>query len=442
MAFRIKLKRLVKIALITSIIIVVFICVHYDLLCYDLIYEPEIKLKNLNPVLKQNDYSLAQWSPLICNTFAIYSSFLIDHQIVTIGLLQLDKSAKVKFECRFKGQIFNAEIEILPDHRYKKYSAIKIKCNLKQSENLFFDEFYPKNLSVQIKMHNKDDVNCDSNLIPIERVYNTLKLIEPKNLTVCVRPFFGPFKAIASLLEFIAFYRVNLVNKFVFYNYSSSLQVKSLLSSMPFVHVNQFDIPINTNEINIGGQHIQIADCLLRNANDYVIIVDVDEFIITFQHENLKSFILLNINKSIGSFIFANTFFCNGFNQRQRNVFPRILNHDIRQTSEWPIGEASKYIVIKPLSVASQGVHVITRWNNSNSQNSNDQLVNVFVNRNEAMMFHYRSCCSYWKTYYKITEEIRILYKVSYDYTIVDNRMNKFAHQILNFLNYYIEDQG
>lgn len=438
MAFKLKLKRLVKTSLIISIITVTFTCVHYDLLCDDFNYEPEIKLKNLNPVLKQNDYSLAQWSPLICNTFAIYSSFLIDHQIVTIGLLQIDKSAKVKFQCHFKGQIFNAEIEILTDHKNKKYSAFKIKCNLKQNHNLFFDLFYSKNLSVQIQMYDKD-VNCNSNLIPIERVYNTKKLIQSKNLTVCVRPFFGPFQAIASLIEFIAFYRVNLVNKFVFYNSSSSLQVKSLLSSMPFVNVIQFDIPININEINIGGQHIQMADCLLRNANDYLIFVDVDEFIMTFQHENLKSFVQSNINKSIGSFIFANSLLCNGFNHRQRNVFPRILNHNIRQTSEWPIGEGSKYVIIKPLAVASQGVHSILRWNNSNHQNSNDQLVSIFVNRNEAMLFHYRSCCSYWKTYYQITDEVRILYKVSYDYKTIDNRMNKFNHQILNFLNYYIE---
>ena len=202
----------------------------------------------------------------------------------------------------------------------------------------------------------------------------------------------------------------------------------------PFVHVLQFSLPIKSQDIHAEGQIAAMTHCLLRNANDFVIFVDVDEFIITFHHENLKTFIYSKINDSIGSFIFSNTLFCNQFNKEQRDAFPRILHHKIRQTSEWTKNEKTKSVIVKPLAVMSQGVHVVLKWNNLYGD-----LVNVYVNRSEAMLFHYRSCCSVWQTLYKWNDDIRLLFKIIYDNTITDNRMNKFAHQIFAFFHQYIE---
>ena len=434
--FKFKLKRFVKISfIICSILIIKISFFHFDLLCNDYNYDYQIKLKNVNIINSQNtSYSVAKWRNLICNTFSIYSSFIIDKQIVTIGFMQVHQYKYCKFVCHFNQRLIQAQVEILTESSYKKYSSIKIKCHLNEEALI---NAHTKKLFVQIKMHNQDNINCQSDLIKIERIYNTKQRLpnSSKNLTVCVRPLFGPFTAITSLLEFIAFYKANHVNKFVFYNLSTSSQVDSLLSSMKsFVDVLQFDLPIKTKDIHVEGQIAAMADCLLRNANDFVIFVDIDEFIVTFHHENLKTFIQSKINDSIGSFIFSNTFFCSQFNKEQRNVFPRILHHKMRQTSECPRNERTKLVIVKPLAVMSQGVHVVWKWNNLYGD-----LVNVYVDRNEAMLFHYRSCCSIWQTLYKWNDNIRLLFKIYYDFTIADNRMNKFANEIFAFFHRYIQ---
>ena len=378
---------------------------------------------------------MAKWTNLICNTFSIYSSFLIDNQIVTIGLMQADQYNYNKFVCHFNGQLIQAQFEILTESSYKKYSSIKIRCHLNKEDLINVNT---KKLFVQIKMYSEEHIKCQSNLIEIERIYDTKQRLpnSGKNLTICVRPLFGPFTATSSLLEFIAFYRANLVNKFVIYNLSISSQIQLLLSSMePFVEVIQFDLPIQSKDIHAEGQIASMTDCLLRNANDHIIFVDIDEFIMTFQHENLKTFIQSNINDSIGSFIFPNCFFCNEFNNKQGNSFPRILNYKIRQTLEWPINQRSKSVIIKPLAVVEQGVHVVWKWNNSLVYGD---LVNVYVDRNEAMLFHYRSCCRIWQRFYQLFG-IKFFFKTYNDNTITDNSMDKFASEIFTFIHQYIE---
>lgn len=441
--FKLKLKRFVKISavLIWFLLILKFLVFYFDLSCHDYNYDHDIKLKNVNLIKSQNDldnYSVAKWTKLICDTFSIYSSFLIDNQIVTIGLMQADKYDKRKFACQFKGHLVEAKVEILTESWENKYSSVKIKCYL--NEDVMVDvkkKFNLQKLFVQIQMFVDDDINCQSKFIHIERVYNTKqKLTKSKNLTVCVRPLFGPFTATSSLLEFIAFYRANLVSKFIIYNLSISSQIQLLLSSMEqFVDVMQFDLPIRSKDIHAEGQIASMTDCLLRNANDHIIFVDIDEFIMTFQHENLKTFIQSNINDSIGSFIFPNCFFCNEFNNKQGNSFPRILNYKIRQTLEWPINQRSKSVIVKPLAVVEQGVHVVWKWNNSLVYGD---LVNVYVDRNESMLFHYRSCCRIWQRFNQLFG-IKFFFKTYNDNTITDNSMDKFASEIFAFIHQYIE---
>ena len=202
---------------------------------------------------------------------------------------------------------------------------------------------------------------------------------------------------------------------------------------MPFVDLLQFSLPIKSNHIHAEGQIAAQADCLLRNANDYIIFVDVDEFIMKFHHENLKTFIQSKINDSIGSFVFPNTFFCNEFDRR--NKFPRILNHKIRETYLWPSNVRSKYVIVKPLAAVEQGIHEVRKWKISFGH----RLVNVYVNRSEAMLFHYRSCCSIWEDTFALSNFKSV--KENYNYnTITDNNMDKFARELFNFFHIYIQD--
>ncbi len=256
-----------------------------------------------------------------------------------------------------------------------------------------------------------------------------------QELVVCIRPLYGPFSSLSSILEFIAYYRANGINKFIFYDLSITSIIRSLLESMPFVELLPFHLPIDSIDIHAEGQIVAINDCLLRSSPNTVILVDIDELIITKKFRDIKTYVDFKIkNESTGALVIPNVMVCDQF-ETNKNVeqFPRIFYALERQTFKWQHRDRSKLIILKPLSVAELGIHTIWLWNNNSGVYSEN------VDESEAMLFHYRSCCMVWQPFYTNSfTGIRLFFLAYNDKTVIDKSVLKFKNKIISFLKEYI----
>ena len=144
---------------------------------------------------------------------------------------------------------------------------------------------------------------------------------------VCVWPLFNNYSLVKNLLEFIAYYRVNGADRFVFYVESATDQVLQLLSSMStFVDLYPWILKNGwKKDASYKDQITATDDCLYRHRRSVVILVDVDEFMVPFNHPTLKSLIFDEYRDSAVLSV-NNVFFCCQFNGENLKDFPRILN--------------------------------------------------------------------------------------------------------------------
>jgi hypothetical protein len=295
---------------------------------------------------------------------------------------------------------------------YAKYVATRITCNIYSN-------------SEYVKLVHKYERNVESKYI---RIKYSEKVSSDNEIVVCVRPLYGPYDSIRSLLEFIAYYRINGISKFVIYNDSVSQRVSQLLKSMSeFVEIipwHSSDGLMNEHE----DQFSSIDDCLHRYENKILLFIDIDEYIIPFSHKTLKD-LLMNERKnpSIAALSIQNVFFCCEFNVNSYKSFPRISNHFNRQWNVWPKGLRSKVIALRTEFIDKIGVHSLS-VNNYNS-------IVKHMDESNALMFHYRSCCGVRRT---PAFKGLISFRTVNDFAITDQRMNKFSADIIQFIEQYI----
>ena len=314
----------------------------------------------------------------------------------------------------------NAIIETLPESyvNYYSYISVKIICpNINFINSL--------KVKVMFITNNKLLETFSVPVFSIEENNTKPKTIDKNEnsineIVVCVRPLFGPFSSLSSILEFIAYYRVNGINRFIFYELSITSEMSALLHNIPFVKLLSFHLPIDSNDIHANGQIAAINDCLLRSTPYTVILVDIDELIVTKTYTDIKSYVNYKThNQSIGALVIPNVMICSQFNANY-NEFPRILNSKVRQLSKWRHRDRSKVIILRPLLVAELGIHTVWLWNSFDVFNEN-------VDESEAMLFHYRSCCRVWQTFYRNSYTGINLYFLTYnDLVISDNSVRKF----------------
>ena len=270
-----------------------------------------------------------------------------------------------------------------------------------------------------------------SDAIAIEYQKSENRTREPE-IVVCVRPLFDGYSSVRDLLEFIAFYRVNGVNKFVFYKESASDQVMQLLGSMSdFIDVYPWTLKEGRVEARHEDQISSIDDCLHRYRQHIIIFIDIDEFIVPFSHTKLKDLVFDHQNRHSIALSVRNVFFCCEFNEHNSKDFPRILSHFNRQSSVWVRGKRSKVIALRPDLIDRMGIHEVQ------SVMADQSLSAVkYVHRDDALMFHYRSCCSVdrtpllWSAVSIKTLKDRIEY---------DTRIYRFGDHMIDFITNYID---
>ena len=329
------------------------------------------------------------------------------------------------YKCSFKQNSFTSKVKanvtILSESwsRYYRFVSVLITCLANISS-----DWSKVKLILSV-----DDNHLETSYISITTIINNID--GQKSLVVCVRPLFGQSISAAKILEFIAYYKVNRIDRIIFYELDISLQIRQLLLSIPSVQLLSYSLPIDSSDIHADGQIAAINDCVLRSSNSFVIHVDIDELIVTSnKFADIKQFVEHRAqNHTIGALIIPNVMICDEFNHDQR--FPRILTHTVRQTTKWELRDRSKAIILKPLSVEDLGIHTIWNWN--------DYSFNDYIDESDASLFHYRSCCRVWQPFYRIKFLGLTLFFLSRDDNIInDLSVRKYENKVMNFFKNYV----
>ena len=418
---RLTLKLSLGILLSSLIYLIIFI----DPTCIAKRYQPNITLKSVN---RSNQLPInllePQWTPIVDNVVSIYSSFRIGDEIKIIAIM--DKYfIDYNYNCSFKQNSLTsqakAKVTVLTESwsRYYRFVSVSVTCSLKISS-----DWSKVKLLLRV-----DDNQLETSYITITTINNNID--DHKSLVVCVRPLFGHLISAAQILEFIAYYKANRIDRIIFYELDISVPIRQLLLSIPLVQLLSYSLPIDSSDIHADGQIAALNDCVLRSSNSFVMHVDIDELIVTAnKFADIKQFVEHRAqNHTIGALIIPNVMICDEFNHDQR--FPRILTQTVRQTSKWEHNDRSKAIILKPLSVCELGIHTIWKWN--------DNSHNDYVEQSDASLFHYRSCCRVWQPFYRIKFLGLNLFFLSYEDKIVnDLSVRKFKNKVISFLKNYV----
>ena len=235
-----------------------------------------------------------------------------------------------------------------------------------------------------------------NNMIPVSNVKDTGS--RKYNFTVCVSPMFRSIRG-NQMVEFIEVNRVFGADHFVFYNSSADTSSSELYfeyyAARSVLSLHPWTIPKRAQKrIHYFAQLAAINDCVYRNmfVSKYVVIVDLDEFIVP-----LKAQSWLDLIRSIDQgrskcYRFqcvyfrtvweSDTAFRDNSILKQYNI--TTLVKTLRETVTLPHWFRSKTIVV-PEAVKVAGIHYVQNFTHANE----GVTAATNVTASEAIMFHY-----------------------------------------------------
>ncbi|XP_033755228.1 beta-1,4-galactosyltransferase galt-1-like isoform X2 [Pecten maximus] len=288
-----------------------------------------------------------------------------------------------------EGNVFYQDVsrQDIREHHNKKYAAAYFTCNVPYN-------IKPAGVSLTTQ-------RCEnpSNFLPIQYPEK-----QKWQFTVCVTPLNFRYSKAYELVEMIEMNRILGADHFVFYNYSTHVNVDKVLQyyiKMGLVEVVQWHLPMrvdvwpkvkgHTTEIHYFGQLGALNDCLYRNRykSQYLVYQDLDEFIFPYKHKNWSEMIGSLAQRSV--YMFRNTFFRKDWNDTDEffdgkdlavKYKSTILLKTMREAKIFGLRQRSKYI-INPRKVDTVGIHNV--W----KERSGSSLLNVPPD--VALMHHYRN---------------------------------------------------
>ncbi|XP_060079822.1 glycosyltransferase family 92 protein F13G3.3-like [Ylistrum balloti] len=279
-----------------------------------------------------------------------------------------------------------ASVLRINEHHGKRYAAAYFTCNVPFN-------LKPAGVSLTTK-------RCEnpSNFLPIQYPEDQKWLF-----TVCVTPLNFRYSKAYELVEMIEMNRILGADHFVFYNYSTHVNVDRVLQyyiDKGLVEVVQWHLPMkvdvwpkvkgHTTEIHYFGQLGALNDCLYRNRyrSKFLVYQDLDEFIFPYKHSNWNDMIESLAPRNV--YMFRNTFFRKDWNDTEEQ-FPgkdlakkfksTILLKTMREAKIFGLRQRSKYI-LNPRKVDTVGIHNV--W----KERSGSSLLNVPPD--VALIHHYR----------------------------------------------------
>ena len=303
----------------------------------------------------------------------VYSSFYLHeiHAIRTIAIAKRQLSHDVM--CRIVNTTRLAHVHLVAPC-LKEYCDSFIDCDISNLEApLFHDAIGMLKLPQYVTLF-VDILNVTKVTLQIHRSHNSG---QSQFLGLAVRPIHNVYNNIMQLIEFVELHRILGVNHFIFPVKDIGEDVNAVLDyykNLNILTILTWNLPINSNLIHAEGQLSALHDCLYKSRGNFqfVIMVDLDEFIIPRTHETYDDFLSnLAIDRKVqlsevNSFIFANAFFylnapddgkaamlCEDEDVSKLRTL--IKTNRVLQPNSY--GDRSKYVV-NPLSTLQLSIHL------------------------------------------------------------------------------------
>ena len=345
----------------------------------------------------------------------VYSAFMDERgpgesHIKIIGIKRMERNAKApprpsvqditkvqdvsdiqsKYECK----LFYNENGRFKGIKSNKLTYFVFEEGVKEFVGVFYKCFFPLQLSplpntteLYISLRPKNVKGYPDKLVWVRR-----KRIQ-SNLSICVRPLFGPLDDLESLAQFLAYYESMGVERFTFYDLSIAPQVRHYLQTLENVQLFKWNLPTgNTSELWDYGTLTALHDCMYQTKG-FTIVVDLDEFVIPQIHASLSDFLATRKYEKFNELVLRNVFFClelcqNWNSSRTDMQFP-IFSCPLRMKRIWGVHHRSKYIA-RAEKIVSVGHHFVTTYLNSSDPRHSD--LTAYILPSVALLGHYRRC--------------------------------------------------
>lgn len=383
------------------------------------------------------DNEASDWVTLQPHVYA-YSAFISESAVppqiktrfylkilaVVLPSLPNLKSVPTKLSCLISfsdGRIITTTsyISILPEHHKKCYRAAFITCPVATHA-------IPSKVSLTSSNYTGKWINVQSALLsPRQNLKHEISL--------CVRPLYGPYNSIIQIAEFISYYQTMGVTRFLFYNYTITPEVSKFIQMTSENTTITFNVlPWSLSSINMdeyllhsSGQMVFNQDCILRSISNsrYVLIVDLDEFVMPQETLNLGVALrgLEAENPGAGSFLLPAIMFCEELLPKVwvNKDFPLLTQEVIqRQQTPWMHTYRSKYVVM-PQRINIAMIHEISEHV--------EPFYSFNVPHSKILLYHCRQCCSLLQPWFY---GALVFEPFGGDEMVIDGRMRKIAKQL------------
>ncbi len=294
--------------------------------------------------------------------------------------------------------IVNGINKLIRENWNLKYSAYFILCPL--IDNL------PVPDAVSILIVESNGVK-NGNKLPSNNliVHNNLKSrsrviknnLDITNIAVCVKPLHYDYEKVLNLIEWVELNRILGVSHFILYNHTVGPNVNCVLREyidMGLITMLPWNLNmISQKEIRTEGLFAALNDCLYRTMYrfKYVLMIDIDELIIPYKHQNLLSMLkaLNQINTDrTGAYSFRNAFFYSQWpndNSIENNIpYPLTTLLKTRRKTELNIHKQRSKCIVIPEMIQEMGNHFVWEFSPTKSM--------VNVDPRIANLHHYRVC--------------------------------------------------
>ncbi|XP_013865168.1 uncharacterized protein LOC106518427 [Austrofundulus limnaeus] len=325
-------------------------------------------------------------TPLLNTKHFLVSAFMDQRQkgfdIRIIGMFHRDSIQKL--HCLFccvghLGETTPTAVLVHSDHFGFPFAATDIMCQIPQNCN-----------PTHVTLLTQPSAEHLSKLtwIPIRNKKSNEKEDKRVNFTVCISNLFGNYNNVLQYTQALEMYRLLGVNRVVIYNTSVGPDLNRLLQSYTqegFVEMIPWPIDKNLNpssgwlfsqhggDIHYFGQLTTLNECIYRSMerSRYVLLNDIDEIIMPYQHNNLMSLMdtLQQQHPYVAVFLIENHSFprmhfepSRKFHLPQWSRVPgvNILEHVYREDPDRTIYHPHKMIV-QPRMVEQTSVHEVLK---------------------------------------------------------------------------------
>ncbi|XP_075881533.1 glycosyltransferase family 92 protein F13G3.3-like [Nelusetta ayraudi] len=240
-------------------------------------------------------------------------------------------------------------------------------------------------------------VDEQNNMHDVNHTWLPIRNIETKenkgkmmkyNFTVCISTMFDNYNNVLQFTQTLEIYRLLGVDRVVIYNNSCGSELDRLLQVyIEDDFVEMVPWPINKHlvpshgwlhsesggDVHYFGQQTTLNECIYRSMerSRYVLLNDIDEIIMPYQHEDLMSLMdmLTKQHPKVGVFMIENHIFPKNhfepsrkFHLPQWNDVPglNVLEHIYRETPDRSIYHPHK-MLLKPKMVEQTSIHEVLK---------------------------------------------------------------------------------